>query len=177
MRYLAAPSTVLADTYLTAQREHTQHDGAPDADGLGLEDLIAGLPEYAADMRDGASPRPGVLPVVGGTELWWCEATGTGTEYVGRLSIRHQVVPALYDQGGQLRVSIRPSRRRQGLGIELLAAALPIAAAHGIEVATLICRNDNPAACKVVERVGGRLAHEVGGRRWYKVPTRQPAAV
>lgn len=52
------------------------------------------------------------------------------TRYLGRLSIRYHLVPALHDRGGHLWFSIRPSRRRQGLGTELLTEALPIAAAH-----------------------------------------------
>ncbi|MFC6883394.1 GNAT family N-acetyltransferase [Actinomadura yumaensis] len=177
VRHFAQPSMVLRDAFLDAQRDYASGDGAPDADGLTLADLTQGtLASYIDGTANGLFPRPGVRIGRPGAELWWvgpATEDGNGPEVVGRLSVRHDLVPALHNRGGHLWFSIRPSRRRQGLGTELLRAALPVAAGHGLDVVTLICAATNTAACRTIEAVDGELDRtDELGRRWYKLPTR-----
>lgn len=166
-----APTTDLRDTFLAAMREHEQHDGAADADGITLAELQDGaLKAYIEGRREGTYPRPGVELMAQSTELWWCEQGPDGPEYIGRASIRHHLVPVLYDQGGQIRISVRPSRRRQGHGTAMLAAALTIASGHGLKEVMLVCPAGDVAARRMVEANGGEPAVE-GERCWYRLST------
>lgn len=174
MRHLFIPNLNLRETFLAAQREYAEHDGRPDADGLTLADLTQGtLTSYIEGIAAGTFPRPGVEIGRPGTELWWCETPPDGgkRQFVGRVSIRHHLVPDLHTRGGHIWWSIRPGRRGQSLGTELLAAALPHAAAHGITHATLICPQDQYASRKAIETSGGYLDEIKHGRCWYKLAT------
>jgi len=54
----------------------------------------------------------------------------------------------------------------------MLAAALPPAAALGIDPAHVHCDYDNVASRRVIEKNGGRLDREEGGWLYYLLPTR-----
>jgi predicted acetyltransferase len=54
----------------------------------------------------------------------------------------------------------------------MLAAALPIAASLGIELAHVDCDADNLASRRIIEKNGGRLEREEGGNLYFLVPTR-----
>ena len=69
------------------------------------------------------------------TVLWWV----AGDEYLGRLSIRHRLTPHLLYFGGNIGFEVRPSARRRGHATAMLAAALPLAAALGIDPARVDC--------------------------------------
>ncbi|MFD0685493.1 GNAT family N-acetyltransferase [Actinomadura fibrosa] len=177
--YFFPPSLKLRATFLAAQAEYAEHDGRPDADGLTLADLTEGtLRSYVEGMAAGTFPRDGIRIGVAGTELWWCETSeGQPPSFVGRLTVRHDLVAANYDRGGQLWLSIRPSRRRQGLGTQLLAAALPIAAAHGITTPVVVIRTVALAPRKLAESVGGKQVWEKSGRVAYRIESKQQVAV
>lgn len=70
-----------------------------------------GFREFVAWLRTQAleeAPRPaGYVPC---TTLWWVD----GSEYVGRLAIRHRLTPALRQIGGHIGYDVRPSARRRG---------------------------------------------------------------
>ena len=77
------------------------------------------------------SPRPdGHVP---STTLWWVD----GTEYLGRIAIRHTA--RLRDVGGHIGYDIRPSARRRGHATAMLTAALPAARLLGIDPALVTC--------------------------------------
>jgi len=54
----------------------------------------------------------------------------------------------------------------------MLAAALPLAAALGIDPVRVDCDVDNTASRRVIEKNGGRLEREEGGSLYFLVPTR-----
>jgi predicted acetyltransferase len=80
------------------------------------------------------------------TLLWWVD----GDEYLGRLSIRHELTDALREFGGHIGYVVRPSARRQGHARAMLAAALPIARDLGIDPALLTCDADNVGSRRVI---------------------------
>jgi predicted acetyltransferase len=53
----------------------------------------------------------------------------------------------------------------------MLAAALPIAAGHGIDTATLICSEDNAGARKVIEANGKQFDRVAHDRCWFQLTT------
>ena len=94
------------------------------------------------------------------TVLWWA----AGDEYLGRLAIRHRLTPDLRVEGGNIGYEVRPGARRRGHATAMLAAALPLAAALGIDPAHVDCDADNLASRRVIEKNGGRLRAR-GARR------------
>jgi predicted acetyltransferase len=116
------------------------------------------------------TPRPaGYVP---GTELWWVD----GDEYLGRIGIRHRLTPTLLEVGGHIGYDVRPSARRRGHATEMLRQALAVAHELGIDPALITCDLDNVASRSVIERNGGVLEDQRGGKLRFWVPTRRPLA-
>jgi predicted acetyltransferase len=102
------------------------------------------------------------------TNLWWVD----GEEYVGRMSIRHELNDWLRELGGHIGYDVRRSRRGEGHATAMLAAALPIAHDLGVDPALLTCDDDNVASRIVIERNGGVLEDQRKRKLRYWVPTR-----
>jgi predicted acetyltransferase len=102
------------------------------------------------------------------TVLWWVH----GSEFLGRLSIRHCLTPSLERVGGHIGCEVRPPARRRGHATAMLRAGLPIAARLGIDPALVTCDVDNAASRLVIERAGGRLDEPYGTTLRFWVPTR-----
>jgi len=103
------------------------------------------------------------------TSWWWTE----GEEYVGRISLRHELTPRVREIAGHVGYDVRRSRRREGHATRMLAAVLPEAARLGIERVLVICDVDNLGSRAVIERNGGVLEDKHGERLRYWLPTRR----
>jgi len=123
---------------------------------------------YLADLRGAALPTPFPDGYVPQSTYWWV----AGDEYLGRLAIRHRLTSHLLAEGGHIGYAVRPSARRRGHATAMLAAALPLAAALGIDIAHLDCEDDNVASRRVIERNGGWLERREAGSLYFLVPTR-----
>ena len=135
--------------------------GAADLDD---EAFTAWVEALIDDAREG-SPRPqGFVPA---TNLWWV----AGEEYLGRVQIRHRLTPFLREAGGHIGYYVVPRQRRKGHARAMLAAALPVAAALGIECALLTCDVDNTASRRVIAANGGLFQDQRGVVVRYWVPT------
>lgn len=162
MASLEAPSTAVHGSFLSALEEYRE------------------LTEYTDNrhhfMRRAASEHDlttdsGFARYVAGqtalsnvTVLWWIEAG----EFVGRLTIRHELVGWLETHGGHIGYEVRPSRRGAGHAKAMLLASLPTAGEFGIERALVTCDYDNHASKAVIEAAGAtfesRLDHKL--RYW-----------
>lgn len=128
------------------------------------------LRQLQREAREQSSRPEGRVPQ---TTLWWVD----GDEYLGRISVRHRLTPRLREIGGHIGYDIRPTARRRGHGIAMLAAALPVARSLGIDLALLTCDEDNLASRRVIEANGGVLEDKSSGKLHYWIPTRPgPAA-
>ena len=77
-------------------------------------------------------------------------------EYIGQTSIRPDLGTSyLITYGGHVGYSIRPSMRRRGYGMKILALALDKAANMNVSKVLVTCDSDNHASKKVIERNGG----------------------
>jgi predicted acetyltransferase len=83
-----------------------------------------------------------------------------GVEVVGVSNIRHTLTPALRREGGHIGYGIRPSARRQGLGVAILRASLCRAADLGLSDLLITCSKQNVASAKTIMRNGGVLESE-----------------
>jgi predicted acetyltransferase len=123
---------------------------------------------FVAGIRAGRleeTPRPpGFVP---DTELWWVE----GDEFLGRVGVRHRLTPALLEAGGHIGYDVRSSARRRGHATEMLRQALAVASGLGIDPALVTCDLDNLGSRTVIERNGGVLEDQRGGKLRFWVPT------
>lgn len=124
--------------------------------------------EYTRYLREQAQEdaprRPGHVP---STTLWWVE----GEEYLGRLAIRHRLTPRLLDLGGHIGYDVKPSARRRGHATVMLAAALPVTHALGIDPALVTCDKSNLGSRRVIEANGGVLDDKRGSELRFWLPT------
>ena len=165
MAELIRPDSSYRSSFLAAMAEfvaegRTGDDsmvGADLAEWVGRWESPTGFAQYVA-VTNADEHRPRKQGWVRCTNLWWVE----GSEYIGRLGIRHQLVPRLVEVGGHIGYDVRRSRRREGHATAMLAAALPIAADLGIERALVTCNKDNLASRSVIERNGGVLEDQRG---------------
>jgi predicted acetyltransferase len=84
-----------------------------------------------------------------------------GPDFIGHVSIRHELNAALENYGGHIGYAIRPSKQRQGYGTRILELAIPKAKALGIERALLTCDKTNAASRRIIEKNGGLLMDEI----------------
>lgn len=191
MAQIVRPDARYQRSYLDA---HDEFGGAQrDGDGVWAEpaDPATGFRGYAftrqgledpeefqrfVRQRRGAelaeTPRPsGHVPC---TFLWFVD----GDEYLGSISLRHDLTDVLVRHGGHIGYSIRPSARRRGHAGTALAQTLELAHEMGMAQVLITCAEDNSGSRAVIEAAGGRYEDSRAGQRRYWVPTpasQQPA--
>lgn len=178
MPELIPPGPRVHRSFLAAMAEfQAEGGGRPDDDSYTVQAIRkyagrwadpAEFARYLSELEDEAreqSPHPdGHVPQ---TTLWWV----SGTEYLGRIDIRHRLTASLREIGGHIGYDIRPSARQRGHATAMLAAALPVARSLGIDQALLTCDEDNIASRKVIEANGGVLEDKSGGKVRYWLST------
>ena len=166
MAHLINPRTEVAASLRAAVAEpgwdeHSVYAGAADRD----DDAFAAWVEELINDAGAGSPRPDGF--VASTNLWWVE----GEQYLGRVQIRHRLTPFLREFGGHIGYYVVPGERRRGHATAILAAALPVTAALGIECALVTCDVDNTASRRTIEANGGLFQDQRGPKLRYWVPT------
>ncbi|HEV8056413.1 MAG TPA: GNAT family N-acetyltransferase [Nocardioidaceae bacterium] len=182
MPELVSPTTRVRRSFLAAVAE-LRAEGNGQYDGTSVYPPVGGSPGEAwelpvleteegfrhfttrlVEISDADSDRPpGYVPA---TALWWVD----GDTYLGRLSIRHRLTDDLLRYGGHIGYVVRPSARRRGHATAMLRAALPVAAALGIDPVLVTCDDDNAASRSVIETAGGRLEDQRGRKLRFWVP-------
>jgi predicted acetyltransferase len=92
-------------------------------------------------------------------------------EYVGRISVRHELTADLLTWGGHIGYGVRPTRRGRGAATYALTSVLPRCAALGIDPALVTCDVDNEPSRRTIERAGGVYEDTRKGKLRYWVPT------
>jgi predicted acetyltransferase len=76
-------------------------------------------------------------------------------EFVGRISIRHELNEFLARVGGHIGYEVRPSYRGLGIGTKMLEQALPFAKGIGLDKVLLTCDETNVGSIKIIKANGG----------------------
>ena len=117
-------------------------------------------------QRQDAAPRPRAY--VAATELWLAEGPDLA-DYLGRISLRHELTEALHEWGGHIGYVVRPSARRRGHASAALAGMLEVCRDRGIDPVLVTCDVDNTGSRRVIEGAGGRYEDTRVGKRRYWV--------
>lgn len=72
-------------------------------------------------------------------------------EFIGRISIRPQLSPYLQRYDGNVGFEIRPCKRKMGYGYTILKLGLKEVKSLGMDIAFIMCRDDNRASIKIIE--------------------------
>lgn len=180
MLTLVRPDVRYRESWLAAAQEFgtSPMDGAgvfgydsPAEFGRGIAGDFPGFVRRLLAEQHPDAPRPdGWVPC---TYLWLTD----GDEFVGSLAIRHVLNSFLFERGGHIGYSVRPTARRKGHASRALRDALPVARGLGIERVLVTCAEDNAGSRAVIERNGGVYEDTREGTRRYWIATpQQPAA-
>jgi predicted acetyltransferase len=147
---LVPPTESYRDSFLRALREF-RHEGLPWYFGGDIELAEPDFAAFVARKLSDANRRTETF--VPRTHLW----AVTGDQFVGRISILHELNDALRVEGGHIGYDTVPSFRGRGIATEMLRQALPLAFALGLTSVLLTCDDTNAASIRVIERNGGSL--------------------
>jgi predicted acetyltransferase len=147
---LVPPAERWRESFLRGVREF-QLEGLPWWAGGDLEIAERDFSAFVARRLAASSQRTDTL--VPKTHLW----AVTDGEFVGCISIYHELTDALRVEGGHIGYDTVPSFRNRGVATEMLRQALPRAGALGLGEVLLTCDDTNAASIRVIERNGGVL--------------------
>jgi predicted acetyltransferase len=150
MLFLAEPSLAYKGGFIAGTRE-SQAEGVElsyDLDRISRD--FEGFLQRLRDESDHAKIPPGRVPM---SDYWLID----GDEYIGRLSLRHELNDELLLWGGHIGYQIRPSKRRRGYGKEILRLGLVKARELGLHRVLVTCDEDNTGSRKIIEHNGGQL--------------------
>lgn len=139
---LVAPAEKFRESFFRALREF-QHEGLRWWIGGDLEIAEQDFAAFVAKkLADAAKTH------------FWAIADG---QFVGRISIHHELNDALRIEGGHIGYDTVPSVRGRGVATEMLRQILPVARALGLREVLVTCDDTNTASIRVIEKNGGSL--------------------
>jgi predicted acetyltransferase len=106
------------------------------------------------------------------TWFWLLE----GKRIVASSRLRHELIPVLLLDGGNIGYEVRPSERRRGVGRELLRLTLSEARRIGLRRALLTTETTNLGSIGVILANGGVFEDKRARRVWGRVRGQGPVA-
>lgn len=95
-----------------------------------------------------------------GSHFYWLVDDET-QRFIGEISIRHRLTPALERYGGHIGYGVRFSEWGKGYGTRMLRLALDEATVLGLDRVLITCDDDNIASARVMEKNGFTLADKI----------------
>jgi predicted acetyltransferase len=150
MSHLTKPSRKYKDSYLRGIQEMDENQQS-----LHYKDL---KPPELDELEEGEASSQTVenLPPHK-DELFWLVDEG---EFIGRVYLIYTLTEA-HMRAGQVDYFIRPSKRRQGYGKEILHLALDKFREQGLKRILISCASDNIGSRKIIEANGGVFENEI----------------
>lgn len=139
-----------------------QEAAAPNLSRDGFEQY---LKQRLTEGDTSVEPAPGRVHC----SYYWIVEDGQD-EILGFLAIRHELNDFLFNYGGHIGYSVRPSARRRGVATKALAESLRLAPGLGIEDVLVTCVEENEASRAVIEGNDGQYEDTRDGFRRYWFP-------
>jgi predicted acetyltransferase len=150
MLFLTRPSRAYKVSYLQAIQEMNEM-----GESLHYRDLRFSDLEEIEEMT--ASPESVDVQASAPDDLFWLV---DGEEFLGRVYLLYNLAES-HIRAGQVDYFIRPSKRRQGYGKELLRLTLDKFREHGLKRILISCASDNTGSKKIIEANGGVFENEI----------------
>jgi predicted acetyltransferase len=154
MSFLTEPSAKYKDSFIQALREFQREGRLLNYDAQHIARDFPAFLQHLRDQQDRTRLTPDRVPT---SEFWLID----GCEYIGQLSVRHELNDFILKIAGNIGYQIRPSRRRQGYGREILRLGLEKARQMGIYRALVTCDENNIGSKKVIEYNMGQFENAV----------------
>lgn len=153
MSNLIIPTADFEASYLSYIAELGDEERYPFPLDFEHHDFTAMLARIEA-FRQGTNLPAGYVP----SSTYWLMHEN---EMVGCTNIRHYLNAQIEHCGGHIGLSIRPSRRGQGFGVQLMQLSIAKAQQLGNSCVHIHCHAHNHASRMVIESCGGKLHSEV----------------
>ncbi len=159
MPELVLPDLKYKESYLQALKEY-QEDKENELrlktyKGIDLEEIRNNFETHISHIKNEALGIGLPTGYVSHTVYWLVE----GSEYLGRVDIRHKLNEALEKEGGHIGYDVRPSQRKKGYGTLALKLAVQKAHELGIKDILITCDVDNVGSNKIIQTNGGIFAN------------------
>jgi len=154
MLFLAEPSHEYKESFLEGVREFQAEGRELYFDLKSISENFDTFLQQLQDQKDRSKLPPHLVP---SSDFWLID----NDEYVGRLSLRHELNEPLLTWGGHIAYEIRPSKRMRGYGKEILRLGLEKARELGLHRVLVTCNEDNIGSKKIIEFNGGKLENAV----------------
>ena len=153
---LEKPNIEFKESFIKAVKEVQEYDEVNDSTNwykkLDVEELENNFGAYVRKIRSQEQGENLGFGHVPSTMFWMIDENN---EYVGRISLRHELTEFLKSYGGHIGYDVIPSSRKNGYAKEALKLCLKEAKAMGIKKVLLTCFKKNIASSKVIKNNGG----------------------
>ena len=151
---LVSPSASYQSSYLEALKEFVEEGRDLEYRGPQTDEPFTDFLKRIEGFRLGEGLPKGYVPE---SVMWLVD----DAEFIGEASIRHTLTEHLLKEGGHIGYVIRPSKRKQGYGKQILELALEEAKKLDIKNVLLTCDETNIGSAKIIEANGGVLENAV----------------
>lgn len=152
---LVKPSKQYAEQVMSYKEEMLENGDSFDG-CAGLEDVHSFGEWIDFETRLKAKYKDGYVP----SEIFLA-IRQADNHVVGMIDFRHPLSDFLFNFGGNIGYSVRPSERQKGYASEMLRLILPICRDFGENRVLLTCDKNNEASRKTIIKNGGVLEEEI----------------